>query len=90
MADLDLKMSPGTFVEYYRLLDTTHRYYLTRQMSEWDFQKNGHLYPSTDFHDFTAFRRLVEILEKETMKERRRGCLNSCAPEIKKIKHFIF
>ena len=70
MADLNLSMSPGTFVEYYRLLDTTHRRYLTRQMSEWNFAEEGHLHPSTDFHDFTAYRRLVDIVWKETEKER--------------------
>ena len=63
-------MSPGTFVEYYRLLDITHRRHLTRQMSEWNFEAEGQLCSSTDFQDFSAFTKLCEILVKETAKER--------------------
>ena len=70
LRDLGLEMSPATFVEYYRLLDITHRRHLTRQMSEWNFEKQGQLRKSTDFQDFSAFTKLCDILWSETAKER--------------------
>ena len=79
MADLGLKLSPASFLEFYRLIDITHRRYMTRQMSEWDFQEIGHLEKSTDFFDFGAYRKLTDIVWKETEKERsqRTGSYNS-------------
>ena len=55
LENLELKMSPATFAEYYRLIDETHRNHLSRQMMEWDFQKEGFLVASSDFKDYEAF-----------------------------------
>ena len=53
--NLGFKMSPATFSEYYRLIDETHRNHLSRQMMEWDFEKEGFLEASTDYKDYEAF-----------------------------------
>ncbi len=53
--NLGMTMSPATFAEYYRLIDETHRNHLSRQMMEWDFQKEGFLEASSDYKDYEAF-----------------------------------
>jgi hypothetical protein len=61
LENVGLKMSPATFSEYFRLIDETHQNHLTRQMMEWDFQKEGFLEASSDFKDYEAFENIGQF-----------------------------
>ena len=61
LENVGLKMSPATFSEYFQLIDETHQNHLTRQMMEWDFQKEGFLEASSDFKDYEAFENIGQF-----------------------------